>query len=135
MNPINLNNTTNLEVSPPVIDIYDEEYLDLPDLLLRYDSDSDDDSDDESNYEDLLELVGRCDFDSNDNDSDDESNSEEEFKHDTQTETPPSLLQSKKTTADNGYTCKTAPNILVNVQNIKAVVEKKTYTIQGVQRF
>ena len=134
MNPMNLNNTMNLEASPPIIDIDVEDYLDPADLFHCYDSDSDDDSDDEFDCEDLPELAGCCDSDSDDDDSDNESNTEEEFQDDTQTETPPILLQSNKTTAANGYTCKTALNRLVNVQNIKDVVEF-FYTMQGVQRF
>ena len=54
--------------------IEDEDDPDMPPLVGRYDSDSDEDEDDP----DMPPLVGRCDSDSKDEDSDNESIYDEE---------------------------------------------------------
>lgn len=55
MNPTNLNEKIEPEVSLPVFEPDNEDYVDFSDLMTRYDSD-DVDSDDESDNEDDLEY-------------------------------------------------------------------------------
>ena len=112
MNCTNLNEIMNLEVCSPCSPAswqVNEDRVDLQALAGRgLAKRGDETCDYESDLEDLPELAGRDDSDSDDDESDDESDDEDDFFD------KPSYEKIRKS----------APNRLVNVEKLKTVIEK-----------